>query len=415
MDSEERDLEEDLKRRKAEFKQQMAEMKEMDKYERKKARKERLLSRPGGSFKSKKKKAHWAWLAELEQKSPQAAAYYRYTQERKGAQKRWKSEQKRRAKKAAWDKMQRANKRAVAGDLKKAQWIAKMGGPHAARHKEYNPASMTPVQVGKSGAPQFMSLASMGYKSPAQLGFKTYTGQPNYKYTPRGASARGGQGGPQVVDGAGRYFDWNTMQWVTPQETKQKKGRGTRPRHQAPQAWAEGRREKNLPSDYGAYLKDRRARLEDEAKRQAEAYRSRPEFFDATTPPLDRRTHPSMMGLSVLTGGGRPTPLRPKGALYPGKQYPSPIGHQPARSFYTGAGAFAPPRVDPLDAIVGPADSTNPGGWSGPGYLGVGRVPPSLVDMWGIDHLLGPADSANPGGYVYPYRPGDGQAAFDVR
>ena len=86
MDSEERDLEEDLKRRKAEFKQQMAEMKEMDKYERKKARKERLLSRPGGSFKSKKKKAHWAWLAELEQKSPQAAAYYRYTQERKGAQ-----------------------------------------------------------------------------------------------------------------------------------------------------------------------------------------------------------------------------------------------------------------------------------------------------------------------------------------
>ena len=122
-----------------------------------------------------------------------------------------------------------------------------------------------------------------------------------------------------------------------------------------------------------------------------------------------------MMGLSVLTGGGRPTPLRPKGALYPGKQYPSPIGHQPARNFYTGAGAFAPPRVDPLDAIVGPADSTNPGGWSGPGYLGVGRVPPSLVDMWGIDHLLGPADSANPGGYVYPYRPGDGQAAFDVR
>ena len=259
MDSEERDLEEDLKRRKAEFKQQMAEMKEMDKYERKKARKERLLSRPGGSFKSKKKKAHWAWLAELEQKSPQAAAYYRYTQERKGAQKRWKSEQKRRAKKAAWDKMQRANKRAVAGDLKKAQWIAKMGGPHAARHKEYNPASMTPVQVGKSGAPQFMSLASMGYKSPAQLGFQTQRPQ-SYKYTPRGTSARGGrrrsQG--QGEGQAERYWDWNSMQWVTPQEPKKREGRGPR---QAPRAWAEGQESLGRPSDYRTYLADRRLRM----------------------------------------------------------------------------------------------------------------------------------------------------------
>ncbi len=43
--------------RRMEFKQQMKERKELDKYLRKQARKDRLFSRPKGSFKSKKKKA----------------------------------------------------------------------------------------------------------------------------------------------------------------------------------------------------------------------------------------------------------------------------------------------------------------------------------------------------------------------
>lgn len=203
--------------RQMEFKQQMEERKELDKYMRKQARKERIRNRPRGSFKSKKKKAHWAWLAELEQKSPQAAAYYRYTQERKGAQKRWKSEQKRRRRAGALQ-------RSAVGDLKKAQWIAKMGGPHAARHKEYHPASMTPVQVGKSGAPQFMSLASMGYKSPAQLGFQTFRPQ-SYKYSGPGGNpgstywknqpARGEPGAKYVDHGYGADRGTN-IQWSAP-------------------------------------------------------------------------------------------------------------------------------------------------------------------------------------------------------
>lgn len=201
--------------RQMEFKQQMKERKELDKYMRKQARKERLLSRPGGSFKSKKKKAHWAWLAELEQKSPQAAAYYRYTQERKGAKKRWKSEQKRRRKAGA---IQRS---ADESDGNRNRLYTHDGKP--IRH----------TKVGMSGAPQFMSLASMGYKSPGQLGFKTYTGQPNYRYTPPGASGRGRQR----------------------RREKTKEGR------QAPRAWAERQESLGRPSDYATYLADRRLQM----------------------------------------------------------------------------------------------------------------------------------------------------------
>ena len=352
--------------RQMEFDQRMAERKATDKYERKMARKERIRNRPRGSFKQKRKRAHWNWLADLERKSPQAAAYYRYTQERKGARSRWKAEQKRRRRAGALQ-------RSAGGDKAKQQWVGQMGGAQGSRHREY-PGPMPAVKVGKSGAPQFMSLASMGYKSPGQLGFKTYTGQPNYRYTPRGTSARGGrrrsQG--QGEGQAERYFDWDTMQWVTPQEPKQKKGRGTRPRRQAPRVWAEGRREKNLPSDYGAYLKDRRARSEAEAKRQAEAYRSRPEFFDATTPPLDRRTGPSMMDISVLTGGGRPAPLRP-------------VGWAPGTPPMDMPPLAPPPRplLDPIRSGGGlvPVDSPPPTARpaappSGPGYAGAGWTSP---------------------------------------
>tara|TARA_Y100000593_G_scaffold46554_1_gene88450 strand:+ start:986 stop:1654 length:669 start_codon:yes stop_codon:yes gene_type:complete len=139
MDSEERELEEDLKRRKAEFEQQMAERKELDKYMRKQARKERLLSRPGGSFESKKKKAHYDWLGSL---PPQAHMAYQQEQERR----------RQRKKKKKRPYLQRAT----------------VASPRRYTH-DGKPIHQN--QVGVSGAPQFMNLQQMGYHSPENLGF----------------------------------------------------------------------------------------------------------------------------------------------------------------------------------------------------------------------------------------------------
>ena len=200
----------ELKKREEMFRQHMREMKELDKYERKKERYERLKNRPA---KRRRRKT--------------------------GGRKRRKTGQ--------WIQ------RSAQGDLDKQQWVGQMGGAQGSRHREY-PGPTPAVRVGKSGAPQFASLASMGHKSPGQLGFKGYTGRPNYKYTPRGTSARQDQGEGQ----AERYYDWNTMQWVTPQEPKKKKGRGPR---QAPRAWAERQESLGRPSDYHTYLRDRRLRM----------------------------------------------------------------------------------------------------------------------------------------------------------
>ena len=115
----------ELEKREEMFRQHMRELKELDKYERKKERYERLKNRRPNKRRSRRRRRRVS---------------------------------------------NQVLQRSASGDKKKAQWIAKMGGPHAARHREYHPGSMTPVQVGMSGAPQFASLASMGYQSPGQMG-----------------------------------------------------------------------------------------------------------------------------------------------------------------------------------------------------------------------------------------------------
>lgn len=188
--------EEALEIRRMEFEQQMAERKATDKYDRKMARKERIRNRPRGSFKSKRKRAHWNWLADLEQRSPQAAAYYRYTQQRKGAQSRWKAAQKRRRRSRG---LQRS---AVA----------------APRRYTHDGKPIRHTKVGMSGAPQFMNLSQAGYGTPSQMGVTPSWG-PNYSQSKilqrlainrQNAISKGIAGG----DGFGWQFDRNAGQRI---------------------------------------------------------------------------------------------------------------------------------------------------------------------------------------------------------
>tara|TARA_R100000808_G_C2153787_1_gene164337 strand:+ start:142 stop:1281 length:1140 start_codon:yes stop_codon:yes gene_type:complete len=185
--------------RRMEFKQQMKERKELDKYLRKQARKDRLFSRPKGSFKSKKKKAHWAWLADLEQKSPQVAAYYAHLEQ----QRRWSKKKKKRP------------------YLQRSQ----AASPSNEARYTHDGKPILHSKVGMSGAPQFASLASMGYKSPAQMGFPTHMGVRGHKYSGPGGNpgstywkrqaARGTPGATYMDRGYGADRGTN-IQWSLP-------------------------------------------------------------------------------------------------------------------------------------------------------------------------------------------------------
>ena len=159
--------------RKKEFEQRLDEQKEWDKYQEKLARRERRRRRKPVSFKRRKG-----------QRRPDK-------------------------RKTPW--VQRSPK----GDV----WQT------LGRHKEHQ--VRPDIQVGMSGAPQFASLASMGYKSPTQMGFPTHMGVRGHKYTPRGQGWRG-------------------------------EPRGAR---QPPRAGAERPEALGRPSDYRTYLADRRLRM----------------------------------------------------------------------------------------------------------------------------------------------------------
>lgn len=159
--------------RKKEFEQRLDEQKEWDKYQEKLARRERRRRRKPVSFKRRKG-----------QRRPDK-------------------------RKTPW--VQRSPK----GDV----WQT------LGRHKEHQ--VRPDIQVGMSGAPQFASLASMGYKSPTQMGFPTHMGVRGHKYTPRGQGWR-------------------------------REPRGER---QSPRAWAERQESLGRPSDYRTYLADRRLRM----------------------------------------------------------------------------------------------------------------------------------------------------------
>lgn len=138
--------EEALEIRRMEFAQRMAERKATDKYDRKQARRDRIRNRPRGSFKSKKRRAHWNWLADLEQRSPQAAAYYRHTRQRKGAQRRWKSAQR---------QNRGYRQRSPVGGRNRSRLYTPEGKP-----KKYSRTGMT------GGAPNFQSIFGTGYSTP---------------------------------------------------------------------------------------------------------------------------------------------------------------------------------------------------------------------------------------------------------
>lgn len=256
--------EDEIKKRQKAFEQEMRELKERDKYGQKMARKERVRTRKGVSLMHlRRKKA----ARQSRARGPKPEPYYQRSPVGGGN----------RSKLYTWD-----------------------GKP--IRHS----------QVGMSGAPQFASLASAGYKSPGQLGFKTYTGRPQgHRYTPPGASGRGGQ------------------RWIE----ERKEGR------QAPRAWSERQGSLGRPSDYGTYLADRRLRMSTGLKDPMGSAISAGQGaagvvgqgigrIDPNNPGNIFRGAGQWLGGLGLAPGSRPTPSFP-GAQVPGGQVPGgqmPVG-----------------------------------------------------------------------------------------
>ena len=163
--------------RRMEFAQQMDEQKEQDKYSRKMARKERRRTRKGVSLMHlRRKKA----ARQARARGPKPAPYYQQSPVGGGN----------RSKLYTWD-----------------------GKP--IRHS----------QVGMSGAPQFTSLASAGYRSPTQMGFPTHMAPRGYKYSGPGGNpgstywkrqpARGTPGATYKDRGYGADRGTN-IQWTGP-------------------------------------------------------------------------------------------------------------------------------------------------------------------------------------------------------